>query len=154
MEHRETIENMKKNDFLLIILTLCIMGVAAFFLYGFHNTGSYVVVTVDGTEVERISIQEDYETLITSEAGSNRLQIEHGVIKIAEADCPDKLCVHQRAIQREGESIICLPHKLVVTIEDDGKRALGGRADRSLLHQEEETLDSYPEGEGIDAYAN
>ena len=33
-----------------------------------------------------------------------------------EADCPDLLCVHQKAISKEGESIICLPNKVVVTI--------------------------------------
>lgn len=139
---------MKRNDFLLIFLTLCIMGAAAFFLYGFQHTGRYVVVTVDGKEVERISVEETYETLITSESGSNRLQMEHGVIKIAEADCPDKLCVHQRAIQREGESIICLPHKLVVTIEGDGRHDLGNGTERPSDKQEDS------EGERIDAYAN
>ena len=33
------------------------------------------------------------------------------------ADCPDQICVHQRAISKNGESIICLPNKVVVSIE-------------------------------------
>ena len=35
-----------------------------------------------------------------------------------EADCPDKLCVHQKAIERTNETIVCLPHKVVVEIQD------------------------------------
>ena len=36
-----------------------------------------------------------------------------------EADCPDRLCVRQGAVSRVGESIICLPHELVVTVEGE-----------------------------------
>ena len=41
----------------------------------------------------------------------NRLVIEDGKADMVWADCPDKLCVNQKAISREGESIICLPNK-------------------------------------------
>ena len=34
------------------------------------------------------------------------------------ADCPDQVCVRHSAISRNGESIICLPHEVVVSIED------------------------------------
>jgi hypothetical protein len=46
----------------------------------------------------------------------NTLVIEGGRARIEAADCPDKLCVKQRAISKAGESIICLPHKLVIRI--------------------------------------
>lgn len=37
------------------------------------------------------------------------------------ADCPDHLCVKQKAISKGGESIICLPNKVVVTVKSDMK---------------------------------
>ena len=40
------------------------------------------------------------------------------------ADCPDKLCVHQKAVSRDGESIICLPNKVVVSIEGGEDREM------------------------------
>ena len=46
----------------------------------------------------------------------NLLMISDGTAFVSDADCPDKLCVKQRAISRNGESIICLPHKLVIRI--------------------------------------
>ena len=41
--------------------------------------------------------------------------IEDGKADMVWADCPDKLCVNQKAISREGESIICLPNKVVIS---------------------------------------
>ena len=35
---------------------------------------------------------------------------------MVEADCPDKLCVHQKAISKNNETIICLPNKVVVQV--------------------------------------
>ena len=35
---------------------------------------------------------------------------------MAEADCPDRLCVRRGPVRYAGETIICLPHKLVVTV--------------------------------------
>ena len=39
-----------------------------------------------------------------------------GTADITEADCPDKLCVHQRAISKTKETIVCLPNKVVVEV--------------------------------------
>jgi len=39
--------------------------------------------------------------------GTNTVQIENGKVKMAAANCPDQICVHQKAISRNGESIIC-----------------------------------------------
>ena len=41
-----------------------------------------------------------------------------------EADCRDQLCVNQKAISADGESIICLPNKIVVEVESDKESEL------------------------------
>ena len=33
-----------------------------------------------------------------------------------EATCPDKLCIKQKTISKDNESIICLPNKVAVTV--------------------------------------
>ena len=48
--------------------------------------------------------------------GYNLVMIEDGTVRITDADCPDQLCMKQRSISKNGESIICLPHKLVLQI--------------------------------------
>ena len=46
----------------------------------------------------------------------NLVLIEDGTVRVTDADCPDQLCMKQRSISKNGESIICLPHKLVLQI--------------------------------------
>ncbi len=48
--------------------------------------------------------------------GRNVLVIQEGKAYMEEADCPDKLCVRQKPVKKNGESIICLPHKLVIRV--------------------------------------
>lgn len=82
-----------------------------------RKPGAEVVVTVDGTETARYALSEPRSELIDTGRGTNLLVIQDEKAKVTEADCPDRLCVNQKAISYQGESIICLPHKLTVTIE-------------------------------------
>lgn len=92
------------------------------------NTPAEVVVLQDGMEVARYALwQEQTITLTDAYGGYNLVLIQDGTVTVTDADCPDKLCVNQRAIDSHGESIICLPHKLIVQIasgKDNGIDAM------------------------------
>lgn len=72
----------------------------------------------DGHEIAAYSLLEErIESIPYGDENYNLLLISNGQVSVSDADCPDKLCVHQHSISRNGESIICLPHKLVIQIE-------------------------------------
>jgi hypothetical protein len=50
---------------------------------------------------------------------NNRLVIKDSEADILSADCPDKVCVHERKIRYAGETLVCLPNKVVVEIEGE-----------------------------------
>ena len=50
------------------------------------------------------------------DGGTNLLVIRDGAAWIEEADCPDALCVGMGRVRRVGQSVVCLPHKVVVEI--------------------------------------
>ena len=52
---------------------------------------------------------------------TNVLEIKDGKAKMVEADCPDKLCMHQKSISSENENIVCLPNRVVVTVTGEDK---------------------------------
>ena len=56
--------------------------------------------------------------------GTNVLRIENGSASVIAADCPDQYCVRHKLIRKEGESIICLPHRLVITVEGGDAREI------------------------------
>ncbi len=57
------------------------------------------------------------ETIYGPDGGWNILVIQNGEAYLADADCPDRLCVKQGRIARTGQALTCLPHRLSVTIE-------------------------------------
>ena len=106
----------------IIVIAVVVIGsglVAAFFL--FSKKGSLVIVSVNGREVARYGLNEDVNTVIQGEGGSNRLIIRDGEAWIEEADCPDKLCVRQGHISRTNESLVCLPHRITVRIAGEAE---------------------------------
>lgn len=109
---------MKKKD---VILIVCVLAVAAVFeIYQLWNreTGEMAVVYEGEHELVRFSLKENTEYLICSSGGgTNRLLIQNGQADITEASCPDKICVHQKAITETGETIVCMPNKVIITIE-------------------------------------
>ena len=54
--------------------------------------------------------------MIPDEGAFNLFSVTDGVVRMEAADCRDQICVRHRAVSAVGESIICLPHKLVVEI--------------------------------------
>lgn len=107
---------LKKKD---IALAAMIVGIAllAFLVHeliGSEGAGK-VIVKVNGELEGTYSLAEDQEIEING--GTNKLSIRNGQADMIEADCPDQLCVHQKPISLQNESIICLPNKVVVEIE-------------------------------------
>ncbi len=114
---------MKKTDSILILALLLLAGLLALLLRGRENpAGGSVVVTVDQEEYGRYDLTRDQEIEIRTARGTNVLVIEGGQACIREADCPDRYCVRQGSISRQGESLICLPHRLVVEVEGNSAR--------------------------------
>ena len=50
----------------------------------------------------------------------NRLVIRDGKAFMETATCPDGICVSHRPISRVGESIVCLPHRVIVKVIGEG----------------------------------
>lgn len=80
------------------------------------------VLYQDGKVLRRIPLTEGLEDTFTIESSgdrSNTIQIADGKIGITDADCPDQLCVKMGMISSTAYPISCLPHRLVIQIEDD-----------------------------------
>lgn len=106
-----------RNDAILIAVLLLLGGALALFLYATRQAGGYVSVQVDGEQVMELPLVEDATVELGADGHTNLLVIENGTARVAEATCPDKICVNQGAVRYNGESIVCLPHRLVITVE-------------------------------------
>lgn len=106
----------RRHDILFIAVLLFLCAIAALGLYVFRKPGDIVTVSVDGQHYGEYPLSEDRIVEIVSDGGYNRLVIADGYAHVEEASCPDGICSSHRPICHDGESIICLPNKVVVEI--------------------------------------
>lgn len=107
----------KRRRDLLLAGSLLLLAGLLFLLFRPGGQGAWAVVTADGAEVARYPLDEDRTVRLGDGAGYNILQISGGAAAVIEADCGDHTCVRTGKISREGERIVCLPHKLMIRIE-------------------------------------
>ena len=120
-----------KNDLLLLGVLLCVcIAVLLVFSFGKGKAGATVVVTVDGKEYVRYDLAKEQKVPIYNDQGevTNTLLIRDHKADMIDADCRDLLCVKQKAVDRSGETIVCLPNRVVVSVENDSQDALDGFA--------------------------
>ena len=77
---------------------------------------------IDGEVVASYDLSEDQEVELNG--GTNTMRIEDGTVKMIQADCPDKLCMKQKAISKNRENIICLPNNIVLQIANQDESEL------------------------------
>lgn len=107
---------LKRQDIFLLAIFLVLGAV----LLLTRENGATVVVRVAGEETAIFRLDETTTYVIDgANGGTNELVIENGEVWLKDASCPDQLCVHQGKIRYVGESIICLPNKISVTIEGE-----------------------------------
>ncbi len=107
-----------KRDIIFIISLLAVMIVIILFMHFNKKTGYNVRISADGKTIKTLSLDKDEEYVFESDKGYNIVVIKDKEVYVEEADCPDKICVNHKKISNIGETIICLPHKLVVEITE------------------------------------
>ena len=112
-------EKLQKNDILLIagIIMIAVISLVIQFLMP-DSTGK-LIIQIDGERIATYPLEEDREFEIND--GTNRVKIYDGKVQMIRADCPDQICVHHKSISRNHETIVCLPHKIVLIIESEKK---------------------------------
>ena len=108
-----------RNDIILIICLLLISVIGMFYLFVLRKNGDTITVTVDGKNYGTYSLSQNItEDIYTgkNKEQHNRLIIKDGKAYMDPATCPDGICVDHAPIFRDGESIVCLPNRVVITV--------------------------------------
>jgi hypothetical protein len=82
-----------------------------------REEGATVVVEIDGVTVATYSLFENGEYSLNG--GTNVLVIENGQAYLNYSDCPDHTCEKTGKIQYVGQTIVCLPNLLTITIKGE-----------------------------------
>ena len=94
---------------LIVILGIAAVCVVAMvLLYGQRQTGGMVQITQNGTVVGTYPLDQDTTLRV--------VVIENHTVRVAEASCPDQVCVRHGATDQTADPIACLPNGLVVEV--------------------------------------
>lgn len=72
--------------------------------------------------------KEMYGTYLLSEdqvikiGETNVCEIKDNKCKMIKATCPKQICTNQKAVYKKGQSIICLPNKVVIEVKEKDLR--------------------------------
>lgn len=116
---------MKKHDFILIAVILAVAAAVFCILHFTSSNGAYVTVQVDGKVTQTFSLSKDREYVIKSPGGgTNTLVIKDNKAYVSAANCKNQICVKHKKISKNGETIVCLPHKVVVSVTNDSEEGV------------------------------
>lgn len=108
----------KKGDIILSVGCIFAAVLLLVLAFIFKADGKTAVITVDSEVFGQYKLSDEQDIVIKTEHGENMVQISNGKITVTSANCPDHYCVDHVAIDSVGETIVCLPHRVVIEIKE------------------------------------
>ena len=107
----------KKADIVLFLI-IVILGLAiSFWSIAGSSQGDTVLIKAGGELFGTYSLNENKEIDVN---GTNTVVIEDGTVYMKDSTCKNHVCIDTGKISETKDSIVCLPNKIVVTIEKAG----------------------------------
>ena len=101
---------MKKGDFIAIGIVLIAAALIFLSIHLFSSPSVTVKITEDNEVVYEGKLSTDKKITLKN----NTVVIENGEVFMEKSNCKNQICVKHKKIKRSGESIICLPNKVIV----------------------------------------
>ena len=118
MNFKESLKKYRADIIVIAVILLLSLSVLAIVSFT-RREGSFAVVEINGAKVAEYSLA--IPGVYPLNGGTNVLVIEDGVAYLNYSNCPDHTCEATGSIRYVGQSIICLPNKLSITIKGDAE---------------------------------
>lgn len=118
-----------RPDWKAAFLLVCIAGLSVGLPFAVSGAGAEpdrAEITVGGEAVKTLSLEEDGLWRVDGRGHTYTLEVKGGQIRVLVADCPDQVCVRTGFISRPGQSIVCVPGQLVITLTGSAGGELDG----------------------------
>lgn len=109
---------MKKIDYIIVSGLLVLGVIFTFFIFRPADAEPEALeVRQNGKVIMTLPLSENTtKTIENNSSGTNTFTVRDGAVTMTEADCGDYTCIQTGSITETGESIVCLPHRLVLQI--------------------------------------
>ena len=118
MENRDF--SLKKRD-LLILLAVFLLAAAAWLFWRATASSeqNLAVITLDGAEIRRIDLETEPDGVFSLQQEYGvpvSFEVKEGAIRFVEVDCPDHICEDEGFVSLEGQTAVCMPNRVALSI--------------------------------------
>ena len=112
-------------DLLIVFVVLLLAaGTGYYSLQQMKAPAAVAEVSADGVVITELSLSENGETELESHGVHLTVVVQDGSVFVESSDCPNQNCVQSGRIHRGGESIVCLPGRVSITLKSNDGDAL------------------------------
>ncbi|MBN1572580.1 MAG: NusG domain II-containing protein [Deltaproteobacteria bacterium] len=109
---------MKRSDIIFIVICVVLIATAFVFFKSISANAGRTVVIEEGNEVfGTYPISEDRVIEVTGILGVSTVVIEDGEVYMKDSPCPNKVCINMGRISKKGDTIVCIPNRIYITIK-------------------------------------
>ena len=118
----ESESHKRRNTILLAVVLLTVFGIGWLVQHRMlGNSGPAAVVQYNGEIIHRLPLNRETSVVVGDRDGDYTIvTVKDGKVSVTEANCPDQICVYIGQISTVEEVIACLPHGMIVYIEEEG----------------------------------
>jgi hypothetical protein len=103
---------------IIVVASLLLLSLAVMLTVNLtRKPGAFVEITVDGAVVGEYPL--DVDEVYELNGGTNTLTVKDGAAYMTYSNCPDHTCENTGKVQHVGQTIVCLPNKLTVTVKGE-----------------------------------
>lgn len=124
---REFLQIIRPWDIAIVVFLIAI-SLSPIFIFKLSQANinddavTYVaIISKDNEVIRELPLTDNFEhEIFDLQFGNNEvntIEVKNEAIRIAGATCSDQVCVRTGFISKPGETIICLPHKLLIEIK-------------------------------------
>lgn len=110
----------KSGDFCLIGFVLLLEFFLIFFFVFSTGNGDKVIIKTN-EEIITKNLSENTSLEINSNGISLCIVIENGCVFVEHSDCKNQVCVNTGRISKNGQTIVCSPANMIISIESGKK---------------------------------
>ena len=111
------LRRIKSGDVLVVLITLLLAaGAFALFQWTRPAARTEAVVLSDGEVIRRAQLPAAAPLTNDIPDKDISVRIEESRVWVEHSDCPDQICVRSGEISAAGQSVVCLPNRVVVKI--------------------------------------
>ena len=121
----ETVRKYFRPGDIIVLLSVLLAALILGIVFSGNGNGDTFYIKHDGVS-ETYSVKADRTIEILSNGIKITVTASNGEVSLTNSDCPDKLCVNTMPISKKGETIVCLPARVVVGISGDNRNEVDG----------------------------